>query len=511
MARTRTDLLSPSVGVLLAATATAVQAALVISPTGPTTNVSCASHVCTATAADAVLAVSRVKKLLATGSLKVATGSAAEDIEIDAAFSWTSAGTLTLDAQRSIAVNNPITVSGPGGLTIVTNDGGTGGTFSFGGMAHVKFWSVTNALTINGNAYTLVDDIATLADDIASNPAGFYALAANYDATPDGSYSQAPISTIFTGTFEGLGNTISHLRINATNNAGLFAETDYPSLVENLGLSEVNAEGVNSGNSGGLVAYLNGGSLFGDHVGGQVTASNAGATGGLVGQTRGGDISHSYSTATVLEKGKCLCDVGGLVGGFGGGTIETSYATGTVTGQGESIVGGLIGSADAASVDQCYATGAVKGGWKAIVGGFVGQSGGHTGANGLTNDYATGGVTGGLKATVGGFVGQNRPGGLLADSYSIGAVSGQTGSVLGGFVGEDISSGLITDSYWDTTTSGITNLSQGAGNISNDPGITGMTTSQLQAGLPAGFSNSIWGESVSINGGLPFLLGIPPG
>ncbi len=413
MARTRTDPFCISVVVLLAAMASQAQAAFVVS-SGATANVSCVNKVCTATAANAVLNVSSLKKKLAAGNLKLATGSGANDIQIDAAFSWVSASTLALDAHNSITVNNPITVSGSGGLTLTTNDGGTGGTLSFGKASHVNFWNLSSSLTINGNAYTLVNTIATLASDIASNPSGYYALAANYDATPDGTYTSAPISTIFTGTFEGLGNTISNLKVNTTGDAGLFAETDYPSLVENLGLASVSVEG---SAVGGLVEQLDNASLFGDHVSGRVTSINAGIAGGLAGNSAG-HISHSFSTATVLEKGKCIpeCYVGGLVGSFSG-TIDTSYATGTVTGQGGSIVGGLLGSADAASIDQSYATGAVKGGWKAMVGGFVGESGGHTGAHGLTNDYATGAVTGGTKATVGGFVGQNRIGGLFACGF----------------------------------------------------------------------------------------------
>ena len=82
-------------------------------------------------------------------------------------------------------------------------------------------------------------------------------------------------------------------------------------------------------------------------------------------------------------------------------------------------------------------------------------------------------------------------------------------------MGEDLSGsdgegGTISDVYWDTTTSGITNLGEGAGNIANDPGITGETTAQLQAGLPPGFDPSIWAEDPSINGGLPYLIANPP-
>jgi hypothetical protein len=82
---------------------------------------------------------------------------------------------------------------------------------------------------------------------------------------------------------------------------------------------------------------------------------------------------------------------------------------------------------------------------------------------------------------------------------------------VGGSLGLDVTGGAdLSDLYWDTTTSGITNLSQGAGNIANDPGITGETTAQLQATLPAGFDPTIWAENPSINGGLPYLIANPP-
>jgi hypothetical protein len=97
----------------------------------------------------------------------------------------------------------------------------------------------------------------------------------------------------------------------------------------------------------------------------------------------------------------------------------------------------------------------------------------------------------------------------ITNAYSTGVVSGTNGAYLGGLIG-GASNGALANDYWDTTTSGIANLSQGVGNIPNDPGITGETTAQLQAGLPSGFDPTIWAESPSINGGLPYLINNPP-
>ncbi len=505
--------LSLPTAVLLATMATQAQAALVISPTGPTTNVSCVSHVCTATAANAVLAVSRVRRLLASGSVKVATGSAANDIEIDAAFGWTSASTLTLDAQHSIAVNNPVTVSGPGGLTIITNDGGTGGTLLFAKPGRVNFWSLSSSLTINGNAYTLVNNIATLASHIASNPSGFYALAANYDATPDGVYTTTPISTEFTGVLKGLGNTISYLKVHTPRPGGeaaLFYRISGGGAVAGLGLTHVDIRGEQIG---GIVAEFVSGLLFNDFVTGALTinGNGNGEAGGLaLTNSQDATIDRSYSAANVSGNHSTL---GGLVAASSG-PITNSYATGSVTGGNSARVGGLVGKAQAMVLSKSYSTGKVAGGDWVIAGGLVGESGGVGTANIVSDSYATGSVTGGQHASVGGFVGRNDTGSgtvnSFADSYSTGSIVGGAGSSIGGFVGKDFGTDNFSDCYWDTTTSGITDLSQGAGNVANDPGITGLTTAQLQSGLPAGFSASIWGENSGINGGLPYLLSIPP-
>ena len=60
--------------------------------------------------------------------------------------------------------------------------------------------------------------------------------------------------------------------------------------------------------------------------------------------------------------------------------------------------------------------------------------------------------------------------------------------------------------YWDTDTSGT---DTGVGNGSED-GVTGLTTAQLQAALPAGFDPTIWKQDPKTNNGLPYLLTNPP-
>ena len=115
-------------------------------------------------------------------------------------------------------------VTGTGAVTVTTNDGGKDGDLIFGDKGNVTFWDLASSLIVNGNSYTLVGNIATLASDIASNPSGFYALANDYDASVDGTYSSAPVTTTFNGTFEGLGHPDRALRsTRPTSLVGLFA------------------------------------------------------------------------------------------------------------------------------------------------------------------------------------------------------------------------------------------------------------------------------------------------
>jgi hypothetical protein len=74
----------------------------------------------------------------------------------------------------------------------------------------------------------------------------------------------------------------------------------------------------------------------------------------------------------------------------------------------------------------------------------------------------------------------------ITDSYSTGAVAGGSGTYVGWLIGYDNSGQANTDAYWDTTTSGVTNLSQGAGNIANDAGIHRPDDSTTPGGTSGG-------------------------
>src|SRR3954465_11946208 len=67
-----------------------------------TANMSCSAGVCSPTAKNAVLNTGDLTNMLASGDVTVESGNLAQDIEINAALSWTSAHRLTLDSYHSI-------------------------------------------------------------------------------------------------------------------------------------------------------------------------------------------------------------------------------------------------------------------------------------------------------------------------------------------------------------------------------------------------------------------------
>jgi hypothetical protein len=584
----------------------------------PTQNMSCSAGICTATAKQAYLNVKDVTSMLAAGDLKITTGSGAEDIHIDAPFSWTSPSRLTLDAQRSIEFRKPVTVAGVGGLTLITNDGGTGGDYWFDPGASVSFWDTKSSLMINGQTYALVKDIKTLSNDVSANPSGSFALASSYDASADGTYKNSPVGTVFSGHFDGLGNTISNLALKQgkkqnNNELALFASltaggirdllvekatvrlftadefavailvATNSALISHCHVSgRVEATG-GQGVAGGLVGE-NGGTVTDSSANSKVkivpnSSSGANSAGALTGDNQGA-VEHSSSRGNVQGTGQYLLyvHVGGLVGsnhghidashssatikigfdgdggglvGYSSGLVSGSYASGPISGGHDVGLGGLVGRTDggpSTAITTSYATGDVSAGDSSSAGGLAGASswatidkcfdsgnvavGASSNAGGIigvmyeyyyletilmTNSYATGSVQAGAGSYVGGALGLKYRQAQVSQIYSLGSVIDPAGGTLGGFVGEDVrifhkkkKNNHIAAANWDLDTSGISDPSQGAGNLPNDRSITGLTDVQLKSGLPAGFDPAIWAENPSINNGYPYLLANPP-
>jgi len=494
---------------LLAVLPTLALGAMTISKK-PTKNVTCTATVCSATSKKAVLNAKQLMQLLKKNDVAIVPGSVAESIVVDRALHWTSAHRLTLDAFSLIAINQPIVIEGTGALTLTTNDGGSGGDYSFGANGNVQFLDTASGLTINGTTFTLVADLPTLIADITSaHGSGAYALARSYDASADGTYSHAAILTSFAGIFEGLGNAVENLDINdpaTSSNAALFSVTTASGVLRDVSLANISVAG--AANTMAALVGVSNGAIKNIAVSGQVqSAAVSGDIGGIAAVLEG-TMASSSSTASVQGGvGMGNLFVGGLVGEMFGGhaMLSRSFAAGTVLIDMGGYAGGLVGGSEDSgdSIQQCYATAQVTAGGTAELGGLVGLNHGP-----ITETFAIGAVTAGNGSDVGGLIGENHS--TINQSYSIGSVSAGLHSFVGGLIGTDNTTlGSLSDTYWDTDTSGIGDLTKGAGNRKDDQGITGLTTAQLQSGLPAGFDPLVWNEAANINGGLPYLLALP--
>ena len=235
---------------------------------------------------------------------KVTNGTS--DITINAPITWSTRNALTLDAANAITVNATIDVAGPGTVNIraATDPNYGGAQLAFGSGGSVQFTGTPDsgqALSINGQSYTLLYSMNDLQNIIDGNLSGNYALAKPLDAT--GNWT--PIGTNegsgmngggFTGDFQGLGNAISNLTIAPTaqnlNSIGLFGSIGVGGVVENLKLTNASVTanqslsdsisgqfvGVLAGENAGLIENV---SVSGTVNGGTATGVNAG---GLVGQ-----------------------------------------------------------------------------------------------------------------------------------------------------------------------------------------------------------------------------------
>ena len=323
-------------------------------------------------------------------------------IDLNAALIWTGTGTLQLVATGDINLND--TISGiNGGLTL-----SSGGTISDSAPLNVGTFTLQNGNWVqnnptlpsfhainfilnggtflrvlggdgtSGNPYQLTDvyGLQGVKGFLSSN----FVLANDIDASGtanwNGGEGFVPIGTrgddddegslYYQGTFNGAGHTINGLTIDLpdTDYVGLFGAIETGTLVENIGLTNVNITGTYD-------------------------------VGALVGASDGGTVQASYSTGMVSGGGDSNLFIGGLVG-FTGGSLTTSYSTATVSGG--YAVGGLVGQ-NIGNVTNSFSNGSVSG--NNSVGGLVGLNDGGA----VTISYSAGSVSG--ASDVGGLIGQN--------------------------------------------------------------------------------------------------------
>jgi filamentous hemagglutinin family protein len=361
------------------------------------------------------------------------------NIELTAKLSWNSKATLQLDAYHSVVIHAPVDVAGDGGITLTTGDGASSGYLAFEG-GNITFGNLGDRLTIDGTVYTLLGSVKTLVSDAAAHPTGHFALANDYDAASDGTYMASPVAKAFDGTFLGLGNTISHLAIDAAakDSVGLFSSVGASGTVEDLSLDAVKVVG---GTVVGALAGANAGTLKDDSVSG--TVNGASEVGGVAG-TNTGKIDGDASSAAMIDKhgtqkpGTIGSLVGDLIGdNEAGGLIEDSMATGSVHAADSSDVGGVAGR-NAGTVESSHAIGPIHG---------FNSTGGLVGNNLATveQSWASARVKG--LRYVGGLIGFSDTGNT-EDSYSTGVVvADASGRDEGGLVGFLGGSAKVTDCY----------------------------------------------------------------
>ena len=335
--------------------------------------------------------------------------------------------------------------------------------------------------------------------------------------------------TEFRGIFDGNSHVICNLTIGNSNinmYLGLFGRTGFECEIKNLGIEDVNINGLYQSQAiGGLVGenygnldnchttgYVCGGSFVGGLCGSNGEWNNPGSIisdcfstcsvicvqyysefiGGLCGDNSRGVIQDCFSTGPVSGGGY----IGGLCGYNSGGIINDCFSSSPVTGV--DYIGGLIGlNYSANSIRNCYATGDVNG--KIILGGLIGENIGQIGKNyGTVREcYATGSIKGRDNSREqGGLVGRNS--GVIINCYATGAVIGENNSkTLGGLVGYNGNTIIICYSTGEVkagTNSGALGGFVGANSGGIGYCLWDKQTSGMQVGVGSGYRGYILGK-----------------
>jgi hypothetical protein len=276
---------------------------------------------------------------------------AADNVVISSGITWATSKILTLgnNSAGTVSINGAISSSGvSAGIKIKPTTYSlsvkAGGSLALSGSSP--------SLVIGATTYTLIKSESELA---AMATTGNYALAKPLSLTT--AYTTAVANINFTGTFDGLGNTISRMNISAstTGTFGLFSALSGTAVIRNLGVTNSQIKMAALSNTyavGMIVGRVTGGTVTMDQVWssgliaatGVITAISAG---GIVGNAQGGSltITKAWSSANIdtsLSGTGTALEQGGIIGGdeatlpqmnnLGGASVYLSqvYATGTL-------------------------------------------------------------------------------------------------------------------------------------------------------------------------------------
>ncbi len=441
---------------------------VIVVASGSSTGGSWVGNTWVADIAGSTVSASEIMSHLAVGATAIST-SVSADVIINGAISWSANTPLTLTSARDIKVNANISATGNTAGLVLGYGTGRGYTLANGVSITLPGTTPTLKIGVAGSevTYTVINSLGVAGDTsgttlqgINGHLAGHYALGSNIDATAtSGWHSGAGFTplgwvfgTLFSGSMDGLGHTITNLVINASGitSVGLFGSIGSlagDTVVRNIGLVGGSVRGDSS--VGALVGD-NRGSVVNSYATSDVTGDmTTGDVGGLVGSNYG-TINGCHASGNVSGSNY----VGGLAGSNGGvasAAIYNSYANGNVTVIGSGTGGGgLVGQNDF-TLSNSYATGNVSGSYW-YLGGLVGINWGT-----ISNTYATGTVSGGGSG-VGGLIGSIAATDTLVATVNNSYASGSVGGVdyVGGLVGyiDGTSAAAVNNGFWDAQTSG---------------------------------------------------------
>ncbi|KVO45075.1 filamentous hemagglutinin N-terminal domain-containing protein [Burkholderia ubonensis] len=413
---------------------------------------------------------------------------------------------LEVNAAKRIDIDGPLALTGANAALALNSGNG----HVLNDNAAVTLSGANASFSANGQAYRVIHNVDQLRA-VDTNLNGRYVLGNAIKGS--GAFRSIGGDAAFTGTFDGLGNTISGLSVyNDGPFVGLFAGNF--GTIANLTLDSVSARGTaNYGIGPVMVGSLVGaniqGTLSNVHARNVVVTSGGSAAniaGGLVGTNLSGTIDRA-SVSGRVEGNRYTTALGGLVGEnitspdsrLGTATIARSradasvsiQAAGTSPDNGQNGFGGLVGF-NSGDIRDSSSHGAVSVATVgATVGGLVGRNTGTVGGS-----DASGRVTAGTASVAGALVGFNA--GAIAASRASGGVNAGARSTAGGLVGINVAAGRIANSKGTGTVAVAGNDAAAGGLVGRNDGRVSRSSASGSASVGA---NGTAGGLVGVNGG----------
>lgn len=323
-----------------------------------------------------------------------------------------------------------------------------------------------NILTYN---FALKNDID------AAEVTGFEAIGTNTKDTK-----------VFSGKFNGRGNTIVGLSVDNEASAGLFSKIGTDGKVSDLNIYSSSFNGAKVG----AVAGINQGTIdnvttFGNRVNGDEVVDGISSAGGIAG-VNNGTISNAVANDAVATSVKYTATEHAFAGGIAG--VNTA-----VLGRDAAKIDNSVANSDITSTEGAHA-----------LGGIVGSNSGNAVLDtvrslGIVNGTYSVGNNNVISDNIGGIAGINEGGAQITKAYNVAHVSG--GSNVGGIVGKLVGSNTNTtaDKYdlqevvsaGDVTSQGTDAQNVGGivGSIQNEAGKYTYINSGRNTGEVTGVNN----------------------